>query len=799
MTVPKRLKAGPRVGRPNPQACTPRAEAERESRSPYNFVPLPPVVVCVGDLPDHDSYAEGRYSGYWDVTLTTRSPLYVRCPMTLAQYAQQQTESAAKRERGEDRESSDFRRLLKNLPDFFYTRQPGEPVIPGSSLRGMLRTLVEVAGYGKVRWINNKQLFFRTVDDSAVGKAYNQRMVSGTGRPGDGYRSRAEGGFWREIAPGPHYAIQPCTVIRVELDEVVQALGAGGVGDLYQGRGPMATPKVHYQGRTVWVQVNAEQDHPHSNGRFMRYRKSPDVKTHAQPGYQQGVLVLTGPMQNKHMAFVFVPNSSAPCIDVPPEMVERFHDEDQLTQWQERAFADGARKQKGYLCHNEPVFFLREKGTLRFFGRAQMFRLPYDQSPLDLVPIELRRPEDVDLAEALFGYVRTDDELKDMAKRGLPVPRQGEKGRAYGGRVFVTEAVLRPDQTDVFEEVTVPRILATPKPTAFQHYLVQTSDDKTTLKHYDSQSPQGADTVIRGHKFYWHQGQRVMRDVREADEQWLDPAGVVKAASTQHTQMRPVKAGKQFGFRVYFENLSPAELGVLQWIFDVGGGEHFALSLGMGKPLGLGAVQTQARLHVIERKARYQQLCDDGGWVSGERADAEAIARQAVAEFEQQVLAALGEAQRASHLEDLDRVRALLALLSWPGPAPDRVSYPEIGRRMPTPRPNEFRYRPVLPPPGALVKTVRPTPARQVGIVPRADRAPREIPPGYTRGRVLKFGLGANQSYGYIRPEGGGQDLFVHRSKLAAGLTALSPGQRVVFKVVRAADGKLSAEDVRLE
>lgn len=54
-----------------------------------------------------------------------------------------------------------------------------------------------------------------------------------------------------------------------------------------------------------------------------------------------------------------------------------------------------------------------------------------------------------------------------------------------------------------FEDETItPSILASPKPTTFQHYLVQTSDEKPELKHYASQPNQ--DTVIRGHKLYWH-------------------------------------------------------------------------------------------------------------------------------------------------------------------------------------------------------------------------------------------------------------------------------------------------------
>ena len=44
----------------------------------------------------------------------------------------------------------------------------------------------------------------------------------------------------------------------------------------------------------------------------------------------------------------------------------------------------------------------------------------------------------------------------------------------------------------------------------------------------------------------------------------------------------------------------------------------------------------------------------------------------------------------------------------------------------------------------------------------------------------------AQKGYGFIQPEGGGKDVFVHISAVqAAGLNGLDEGQRVTFEVVR--------------
>lgn len=80
-----------------------------------------------------------------------------------------------------------------------------------------------------------------------------------------------------------------------------------------------------------------------------------------------------------------------------------------------------------------PLFYLvDDKGQLIYFGSTVMFRLVYDKRPIDLIPPALRNPAVIDFAEALFGYVRSDEELNALKPR----PKQGEKGRAYTRHVL---------------------------------------------------------------------------------------------------------------------------------------------------------------------------------------------------------------------------------------------------------------------------------------------------------------------------------------------------------------------------
>jgi len=64
-------------------------------------------------------------------------------------------------------------------------------------------------------------------------------------------------------------------------------------------------------------------------------------------------------------------------------------------------------------------------------------------------------------------------------------------------------------------------------------------------------------------------------------------------------------------------------------------------------------------------------------------------------------------------------------------------------------------------------------------------------------GTVKWFNM--TKGYGFIAPEGGGQDVFVHISAVEkAGYTGLAEGARVSYELVAGRTGKMSAENLRL-
>ena len=57
----------------------------------------------------------------------------------------------------------------------------------------------------------------------------------------------------------------------------------------------------------------------------------------------------------------------------------------------------------------------------------------------------------------------------------------------------------------------------------------------------------------------------------------------------------------------------------------------------------------------------------------------------------------------------------------------------------------------------------------------------------------------ATKGYGFIQPQGGGKDVFVHISAVQrAGLTSLNEGQQIEYEIV-ANRGRESAENLKVK
>jgi len=691
---------------PNPKHVNPKLP-ERTAVAPYNFVPLPDVIVPAEELPTENRYDLSRRTGHIDCTLTTETPLYVRCPLTLEQFQK------AENERGQL--VQDYRSLAKNTPEFFYTDATAQPVIPGSTLRGLLRSLVEIVSYSKVGWVSDRALFYRAVGDTTShGRYYRQRLLIDMGNSRYQFSMRAG---YIEQQDG-NWCIRPAinrnglTFRRIEFKNP---------NLLPSNLSPWQQSENAYE---IFFKASQPTYHKHNQGRVaLWYSAVTDAKGRHEPGFEAGVLVRTGPISRKHMDFVFhMPDMHTECLPIRDDVVQAYRD--QITPEQQALLGNN-----GVLVKGQPVFYYQDDDNL-LFGHAMMFRVPYPKSPYDLLTEESRHPRrqggpllatpQIDIAEAIFGFVR---QTRLAADR--------EQGRA--GRIFVSDAqlVLKDGQQiqDIWFDLQplTPFVLGSPKPTTFQHYLVQQTPDpirtdrinqhgkaisELRLADYNASSDE---TAIRGHKLYWHKGNVSRQNIE--DTQFVRQQTY---NDSQHTYFKPVNAGVSFTFRIYFENITDVELGALLYVlrlaekFDDEGPQH-RLKLGMGKPLGMGAVSLTHNVKISERDQRYNTLLSAGRqvgavawqWDDPVREIAGDDAGKCVEAFVRYVLNIV--APSAQRLSELPRIQCLLALLSWPGPNPYYTRYMEIERPVdraldpPTRRDdqtvNEYKTRRVLPTP----------------------------------------------------------------------------------------------------
>ncbi len=585
----------------NPRHKNPSRQ-DRAAHAPYNFVPLPEKIVLAEPVLPQDQYHRDRLTGYIDCTLTTESPLYTRTALN-PEFFCQWTENARK-----VMESSQTR---EEYAHFFHVDDAQRPVIPGSSLRGMVRSLVEIAGYGKMQWVTNEPLVFRAVGDTTgVGEYYRQRLLRDDGKRH--YTPLMKAGYLEQQKGSwvirPAKLINGTTFARIHKDKI-----------------PRDLPQWHgcKNARHIWVKLG-QHGYQKVRGGFIHLRYTPVLEAAgaAADGLPEAVLVYSGEMSSKRReAVIFPPDPNASLIEINDDLLRVYRE--QISQEQKQLLGE-----QGALNPHQAVFYLETNGVLVFFGHAMMFRLPYKRSPFNLVPEYLHHP-DIDLAEAIFGYVPEGNH---------------EEGRA--GRVFFTDARFESARDGVWfsGKPITPAILSSPKPTTFQHYLVQDKDrghnpdDKRQLAHYTTPPEE---TIIRGHKLYWHRGPVELKNVQEGKpvNDWSN--------DTQHTQIKPVKAGVVFRFRIHFENLSKVELGALLWVLTPPGeaGKQYRHKLGMGKPLGMGSVKITPSLHLSDRLSRYSRLFDGDTWHRAERDEQDM--RPFITAFEGYVLNGMDQGARA--------------------------------------------------------------------------------------------------------------------------------------------------------
>ncbi|MCX7624861.1 MAG: TIGR03986 family CRISPR-associated RAMP protein [Candidatus Sumerlaeaceae bacterium] len=603
--------------------------------NPYNFIPAPPRNAKHPELGDHaptrqDMFLEERYSGRICVTMEVITPLIIPDP-----------------EKCE--ETSDGHKTYEILKD-----RAGNPLVPSSSVRGMLRSAYEVVTNSRFGCFSadlRRRLAFRMDASQALnliparvegGKIH---LLPGTSRIGQNGRPI-----------GPMYAAW------------LPRYGSPNKSTSAAVKYPNGILPKH--GDMVKCHIKLTSKGPYSFWRVVSIEPTNSIAYKGDPC--SGSMVITGwvcinnPNTNKkHDERVFFSySSSSPNTTPGPFKIDQrlkcLWDE-LITNYQELHERDlEKRKKQGnrcdqylgpkpgqtawsrHICGGKKERELNE-GTLCYVRLSpnhqhieavfpvMISRELYQCSPFELLDASLRPAasiKELSPADRVFGWVLTHansgspHDSKQSADVNVPEAgavasfpdyethaeeRIAARGLLQVGPVACQSSIHAPISR--FNAMPL-AILSSPKPQYARFYVAQSPHgeaQKDKLSRKDAGYSKGKG--LRGRKVYPHH--------KDKDSRYWNP-------ENQNTEFRRIKdirddqncsitewinPGTKFLFDIHVLNISEVELGALLWLLSLPENHYFRL--GHGKPLGFGSVRLMMKRACIydndQLKEMYKQ------------------------------------------------------------------------------------------------------------------------------------------------------------------------------------------------
>ena len=503
-------------------------------KSPYNFVPLNEQQVIPFWTPyiSHDIPFKHGHSGEIQLKATAKSPIFVR--------------NGAKK--GKDCAS------FSNFNNHYF--------LPGSSIKGMLRAVLEIMSFGKMEnKVNDHRYSVRDFYNTYI---YNIPQIT---------KSVRCGWLWKDDEGD--YRLNDCGVPgRISMKEIDP-----NMAKFFRTDGRFDGKKTEHKSAAFKYKMYGTRS---LRKRFterilsdpLRHMHNIEVN-----GPLEGTLVFTGQpsprkepvgqrASGKLYEFAFFDSKKEEVVD--EKIIDNFffayYDHDQGNQ------SEDWKYWKSKLDNDEklekiPVFFRRnDDGTIRDMGLSFLYKIAYDHSIVEAIKL-YQSEQGRDLSEAIFGYIGKEDETgKDSLK-----------GRVHVGHAFTENAQVDETLRNV--------VLGSPKASYYPTYIRQVSaklgGKKPVYQTLSSKKPR-----IAGWKRY-----PVHKNVTFKNSYKLESENVVSPAFT------PLKAETEFNCVIRYHNLRLEELGALLsaiTFHDTAGAFH---SIGLAKPLGYGKLKIQASLN----------------------------------------------------------------------------------------------------------------------------------------------------------------------------------------------------------
>lgn len=383
--------------------------------APYNFVPLndkifyPPWASEDALKNIHDVPFEDGESGVIELEVTAKSPIFIKDGKNPSEFCHSINENGGK-----------------------------EYYIPATSIKGMIRNVLEIMSFGKIRIDESKHKKYLSVRDMTPGMDFLVGKAKGCG-----FLVKNDNGYMIEDCGRP------------------LTIGYDKMGSEFAFARKLGTAKNKYEKCRISREVN-----------FLTYieegRRNITRAKIDKNSSKIGRLVFTGDIGNKKHEFVFAKNGNK--IPLDKSVFEDFksvyfENKDSIDgqYWKEK-FNEG----KG---EKIPIFYTKDNGDkITAIGLTQLFKLAYKKTIFEAAK-QVNDDEKFDLAETIFGTVRGDKALK--------------------GRVYFSHFKSNFERFEAQKE----GVFGTPNPSYYPNYLEQQPNGLyITLMSKDAK--------IRGYKRY---------------------------------------------------------------------------------------------------------------------------------------------------------------------------------------------------------------------------------------------------------------------------------------------------------
>ena len=475
--------------------------------TPYHFVPLSKWVYMPdwAHLVSQDVPFEDGYCGMIEYNLTNLTALCV----------------------GDKKGDDNVLRMARNPLD--------TPIIPGSSLKGMLRNVLDISSFGKFNHIDDKQFSYRDVSSNSD---YLTKIIKNNPPISGWIKYDVNTQKWQftkcQFAKVHHDAIK--TNLNVSIsneDKAIERYAKIPLTANY--KAAISEPKGMKKNR--WAENLGKGD---TAGQFVFTNKrilgpgKPETYNFSYFFYAKQSVVSSDDIQNQ------VDNLFSNHRSVTAKIAGV--DYDQVDYMQKHA----------HPVNGIPVFALMMQGKVHSFGFANMPRVSYKHSTQALVnnvSKEHTEQSYFSLSELIFGTLR-------------------EEGYGLKSRVNFSDAVLQTKESAV---ISGPVVLSNPKSSFLGAYIEQPETGK--YKSYDHD-----DAELSGWKRYPIKQEFVENELSNDNQ-------------AVQSKLEMLVENHCFKGRIAFHNLKKEELDALVWVLTLNNSQDHYHSLGHGKPLGAGAVQ----------------------------------------------------------------------------------------------------------------------------------------------------------------------------------------------------------------